>query len=238
MPPKLVIRTYAPARRYLLAGGAVILGLASLYVAFEWGRSGAGFDNRAAIQQRSDLNRQIRELTAQNHEQRVQLASQESSRIGQERERAEVSRTIGELQAQVARQAQDLAFYRGVVGDSAQAPLVKVQQLRVIAGDMPGRYVLKLVLGRPVRPEDAINGTVVITVEGSQAGAPASLELAKLTGDKLRELRFNFRYLQTLDTDIMLPAAFKPERTTVELRTSRKGAQPVLQTFLWSAEST
>ena len=237
MQPKLVIRTYAPARRYLLAGGALILGLLSLFVAFEWGRSGAGFDSLAAMQQRSDLHKRIRELEEQNREQRVQLASQEGSRIGQTRERAEVSRTIGELQAQVARQTQDLAFYRGVVGESAQSPLVKIQQFRVIATATADAYQLKLVLGRPVRPEDAINGTVGITVEGSQAGMPISFELAQLTPDKLRELRFNFRYLQTLDQDVTLPAGFKPERTTVEVRTNRKGVQPVQQSFLWSAES-
>ena len=237
MPPKLVIRTYAPARRYLLAGGALILGLLSLYVAYEWGRSGAGYDSRAAMQQRGDLNKRIRILEEQNRVQRVQLASQEGSRIGQTRERAEVSRTIGELQAQVARQAQDLAFYRGVVGESALSPLVKIQQFRVIAGSTPGAYQLKIVLGRPVRPEDAINGTLGLTVEGSQAGAPVSLELAQLTPDKLRDLRFNFRYLQTLDQDVTLPADFKPERTTVEVRTNRKGVQPVRQSFLWSAES-
>lgn len=237
MQPKLVIRTYAPARRYLLVGGALIFGLLSLYVAYEFGRSGAGYDSRAAMQQRGDLNKRIRELEELNREQRVQLASQEGSRIGQTRERAEVSRTIGELQAQVARQEQDLAFYRGVVGESAQAPLVKVQQFRVIGGSTAGAFALKLVLGRPVRPEDAVNGTIGITVEGSKDGMPVSFELAQLTHDKLQELRFNFRYLQTLDQDVTLPADFKPERTTVEVRINRKGVQPTRQSFLWTAES-
>ena len=38
----------------------------------------------------------------------------DTQRIGFAREQAEVSHLIGDLQAKVARQAQDLAFYRGV----------------------------------------------------------------------------------------------------------------------------
>ena len=43
----------------------------------------------------------------------MQLAAAEEARVGEGRERAEVARTIGELQAQVARDQQEMGFYRG-----------------------------------------------------------------------------------------------------------------------------
>ncbi len=43
-----------------------------------------------------------------------------------------MSRSIGDLQAQVARQTQELAFYRGIVAQSAVSPGVKVQRLRFV----------------------------------------------------------------------------------------------------------
>ena len=236
MMPRLVIRTHAPLRRLLVWGGLLIGLPVALYLAFEFGRYRAGYDVRSAATQRQALAAQIRELEGRDRERRVQMAALESSKIGQNRERSEVARTIGELQAQVARQAQDLAFYRGIVGDTAQAP-VTIQQFRVVVGVLAQHYTLKLVLGRPVRPEDIIGGALGITLEGLQGAAPASRELAQLTADRKREIAFNFRYLQPIDVDIDLPAGFVPERVTVELRPSRKGATPLRQTFLWTPES-
>src|SRR5262245_34657283 len=118
-PGRLVIRTYAPLRRWLVVGGSTLLGAILLYVAFEGGRNSAGSAGRAAQAQRDALEQRVEALEATNRELRLKVASQETSQAGQGRERAELARTIGELQAQVARQAQDLAFYRGLAGDTA-----------------------------------------------------------------------------------------------------------------------
>lgn len=125
-PSRLVVRTYAPLRGWLFAGGAVVVGLLSLYVAFEWGRYNAGFDGRGARAERSRLMEQVRDLQNENRRQRLELASQETARVGQTRERAELAKSIGDLQAQVARQAQDLVFYRGIVGDNLSAEVLRV----------------------------------------------------------------------------------------------------------------
>ncbi|MEO7775052.1 MAG: DUF6776 family protein [Steroidobacteraceae bacterium] len=237
-PARVVIRTYAPARRWLALGGATALVLLALYVTYEFGRFDAGFDRLAVAQQRTELGVEIERLQADNRELRVQLAAQETGRVGQTRERSEIARTIGALQAQVARQAQDLAFYRGIVGQGAQGPPIRIQQFRVLGSeDTPAQVTVHLELGRPVSPEDQISGTISITVEGSRGEQTESHELAKLTGDQTRELRFNFRYRQTIDQPLTLPAGFKPERTTVELRPSKKGVDAIRQTYLWKLES-
>ena len=237
-PGRLVIRTYAPFRRWLIIGGSAVLGLLSLYVAFEVGRDAAGSAGLEAEASLGGLQQRIADLEAGNRELRLKVASQETAQVGQGRERAEVARTIGELQAQIARQAQDLAFYRGIAGDAAAAPPVRIQQFRVSALGERGRFALRLVLGRPVRPEDVVNGTLGFIIEGTLGDQPASLELAELTAERLGELRFNYRYLQTFEQEIVLPAGFRPERSTVEVRVARKGVEPIRQTFLWNLEET
>ena len=79
---------------------------------------------------------------------------------------------------------------------------------------------------RSVRPEDVVTGTLALGAEGVKGGKAASLDLAALTGGKLRELPFNFRYFQNFDQEIALPSEFQPERLTVEVRSSRKGVSP------------
>lgn len=233
-PGRLVIRTYAPLRRWLIVGGGTVLGGLLLYLAFESGRTTGRTADSELVASYPALEARVAELESLNRELRLKIAAQETSAVGQVRERAEVSRTIGELQAQVARQAQDLAFYRGLAGDSAAAPPVRIQQFRIVALDKPGRFTLKLVLGRPVRPEDIVAGTMALAVEGTQGGQPATLELAELTGGKTKELRFSYRYLQMIDTELLLPPGFEPARSTLEVRVARKGVDPIRQTFLWT----
>jgi hypothetical protein len=235
MTSRLVIRTDAPYWRIAKIAAAVLGVPVLVYLAFEYGRYRAGYDLRSALSARGELATQIRDLERREREQRVQMAALESAKIGQGREREEVSREIGELQAQVARQAQDLAFYKGIVGDGGQSP-VKIQQFHIVTTAAARRYTIKLVLARPVRPEDVISGALGVSIEGSQSLQPATVELAQLTADKKRELAFNFRYLQPLEFDVDLPAGFVPERVTVELRPARRGAEPLRQTFRWSPE--
>lgn len=237
-PHNVVVRTYAPARRLLSAIAFTLLGVFALYVVYELGRFDAGYDRLAVSQERAEHEVQVDRLEKANRELRTKFAELDTIRIGRAREQAEVSRTIGDLQAQVARQAQELAFYRGIVAQSAVSAGVKIQQLRVLAAEKPGRYRVRLTLVRSVRPDDVAAGTLVIAAEGtSGTGQPSSLDLAALTAGKVRELPFNFRYFQNLEPEIALPSGFQPERLTVELRSSRKGVSPLTQTFLWTVDA-
>lgn len=235
--PRLVVRTYAPLRRMLLLGGAAILGLLLLYVAFEWGRSRAGFDGRAARIERGEQRDRIRELEREVRSQRVRMAGYDTERTGQVRERAELGRTIGELQGEIARLRSELAFYRGVVGDQASDKALKIQEFRITRGEGPHDYLVRLVLGRPLRPEDVIAGRLRITFEGTRGGAQTDLDLTAVSLTPSGELSFSYRYVETLEQAVRLPADFVPARTTVELIPSRRGLNPVRETFLWTVEN-
>jgi len=236
--PRLVVRYHAPALRALSICGMALVVLVALWSAFEWGRSRAGFDGTAARSEHARLQDRIDGLEEQLRAARLKLAVYESDSTGQSRERTELSRSIGELQAQVARLTSDLAFYRGVVEQRTTTDVVKVQQFHVSAGTAPREFLLRLVLGRPLRPEDSISGRARIIIEGSGAdGAPASFDLAQLAGVPGGELPFSLRYVETLQQTVTLPAGFVPARSTVELAPARKGADPVRESFLWTVEN-
>ena len=234
---RLVVRSYTPLRRaFLIAAGVVMTGLA-LYAAFEWGRGNAGFDSRSARAEGGQMRERIAELQAENRRQRLQLAAGETQRVGQAREREELARTIGALQADVARLTRDLAFYRGVAGESANSQVVKMQQFRVSRGKAPGEFMLHLVLGRPLRPEDFVSGKARVSIEGSVGATSTTLDLSQVADVPGGELEFSYRYVQTLDQAVKLPQGFVPARVTIELQASRKGVNPVRETFLWTVEN-
>jgi hypothetical protein len=231
------VRRHAPTRRIILISTVVLMGLFTLYVVYELGRYNAGYDRLAVAQQRTEQEVEIERLQKTNHELRTKLAELDTIRIGRAREQAEVARTIGDLQAQVARESQELAFYRGVVTQGAAEIGVKVGQVRVSAGHKPGQFMVHLALVRSGRPDSVVTGTLGVIVDGGTAEkSDEPLDLPALTQGKLRELTFNFRFYQNFDQEIMIPAGFKPEHLAVEVHSSRKDVAPLVQDFLWSPE--
>ncbi|MEZ5459147.1 MAG: DUF6776 family protein [Steroidobacteraceae bacterium] len=158
-------------------------------------------------------------------------------RSAQAQERAELSRTIGELQAEVAKQSQQLAFYQGIVVQGANSAEVKIQQLRVGPGSAERSFVVRLTLVQAGRPDRTVSGKALVSVEGERGGAPATLPLAEVTPAGTAELPFSFRYFENLDPEIVIPDDFRPERIIVEIRSSRREVAPIVQTYVWQIES-
>ena len=235
--PSLVVARRAPLLRVILVSFAALIALLALYIVYELGRYDAGYDRQDAAQQRVELTVQIEHLEKANREMRTKLAELDTIRVGRAREQAEVARQMGDLQAQVAKQAQELAFYRGVVQQGAATIAVRIEQLRISAGPKSGQYTVHLSLVRSGKAEAEVQGAVQLSVDGSAGTTARTLDLSALTGGRQRELRFAFRYLQDFDQLLTLPAGFKPERLAVEVQSSRKDIAPLSQTFLWSVES-
>jgi hypothetical protein len=235
----VIVRTYAPVRRIASIVAVAFLGVFALYVIYELGRYDAGYDRLAVAQQRAELEVAIDKLKDDNHVLNLRLAEIDTQRIGWAREQAEVSHTIGDLQAQVARQGQDLAFYRGVGPQTPTAALgVTIQQLRIGATAEPARFRVHLTLVRSVRADDVVNGSAVLQIEGEAEGREENLGLAALTAGAQRELPYSFRYYQNLDQEITIPEGLRPERLSIEVRSKRKGIAPLSQTFMWNVDAS
>jgi hypothetical protein len=236
LPPKLVVTTYAPTRRWvtiivllLVVGGAV-------YGMFEFGRWRGGFDAPAAWKERRGLEAQIENRDATILDLRAKIAQLESSTVGQTREREEVQRTIGDLQAQVARANQELAFFRGIVTQNANSAEVKIQQARMVATATANKFRIRVTLVQPMKPDTVVSGVVVLSVDGEVDGKPGRADFATLSGGKRREIPFTFRYLENIEEEVTMPPGMKPEQLLVEVRSSRRGSAPVQQSYVWSVD--
>ena len=237
--PNLVIRAHSPTRRLFFFGTIVVIAALALYIVYEYGRFNAGYDRLAAAQQRTELEVEIDRLSKSNRELRTHLAELDTIRIGRAREQAEVTRTISDLQAQVAKQTQELAFYRGIVAQGATAVGVKVQQIHISAGTKAQHFMMHVALVRTVRPDSVAIGSIALSVDGtSKDGQPQTLDLPALTASKQKDLPFNFRYFENLDQDVALPAGFKPEKMAVEVRSNKKDVAPASQSFPWAVDAS
>jgi hypothetical protein len=232
-----VVRTRAPALRNVLLVAELLVGLFALYVVYELGRYNAGYDRQAVAQQRTELEVRIEHLEKDNREMRTQLAELDTFRVGRAHEQAEVARAMGELQAQVAQQSQELAFYRGVVAQGAASIGIKVGQLRITAAERPATFNVHLSLVRSGRADTEASGTLVLSLDGTLNGEAKSLDFGALTAARTRELRYSFRYFQDFDQELIVPGNFKPEQLQLEVRSGKKDVAPLTQSFLWTVES-
>ena len=236
LPPKLVVTTYAPTRRWVTIVVLVLLVAGGIYGMFEFGRYSAGFDAITAFNQRRALRSEIAANEATISELHAKVAQLESSTVGQTREREEVQRTIGDLQAQVARANQELAFFRGIVTQNANSAEVKIQQARMVATATANKFRISVTLVPPMKPDTVVSGVVTLSVDGEINGKPGRADFATLSGGKRREIPFTFRFLETIEEEITLPPGMKPEQLLVEVRSSRRGSTPVQQSYVWSVD--
>ncbi|HWF97933.1 MAG TPA: DUF6776 family protein [Steroidobacteraceae bacterium] len=234
--PELVIRPHAPLWRTILAAAIVVLGLVGLGVAFEYGQYRAGYNIVDATKEHARLQSSIEHLEASNRTLQARIIELETANAGQAREDQVVTRTISELQAQVARQTEELAFYSAVVAEGAPAIGLRVGTVRLSSAKPADHYLVHVSLVRAGKTDGMTTGTVSLAVDGQAAGGkPLSLDSEALSPGSPATVPYDFRYYQELDQAVVLPAGFRPEHLTVQVSSSRKDVAPLTQTFPWSA---
>jgi hypothetical protein len=232
---KLVVRSYAPRRRAILWGGAVLLALGVLYAAFEFGRFDAGFRVVDSVRGALAASSRIRALEAENENQRRQLEAAEVARRVDREGYAHVERSLGDMQSQIARLNQDLNFYRGLVQPDSLIH-VKVQQMQIVPQPAAGQYQLKFVLMQTGKPEKEVAGSAALTIDGLLQGKPQSLTFAQLSPSHRASLGYSFKYFQEYDESVALPQGFEPTRVGVEIHSHRDLNHSFKQAFVWKAQ--
>jgi hypothetical protein len=232
---KLVVRAYAPRRRAIVLTLSALGALIVLWAAFEFGRYDAGFRVVDSVQGALSASRRIRDLEADNARQRQLLEAAEVARRVDREGYKQVERSLGDMQSQIARLNQDLSFYRGLVQPDSLVH-VKVQQMQIVPEAAAGQFHLKFVLMQTGKPDNNVNGTAALTVDGLQRGKPVTLTFAQISASRRSTLGYSFRYFEEHDEPIQLPAGFEPTRVGVEIHSGRDTTRGFRQAFVWKAQ--
>lgn len=230
VPDPLVIRGLGGARGRWLVLLVVLVLSALIGVAYVLGRAGVSIGGPGVLSDRAVLRGIIRERDATIGELRRQVADLDTLKASQERERAELSRTIGELQVEVSRQRQQIEFLQGIVTTgSGPRPEVAIRSARIDRTADADRFVLRLSLVQPGAPTRIVTGRITVRIDGSRGRDTRSIRLAPL--------EYRFRYFETFEPEIVLPQGFTPSRVTVEVVSASRGVAPVVQSLIWPFRS-
>jgi hypothetical protein len=216
----------------------IVAAVGALYLAFELGRFRSGFsviDHRREV---STLRQRIEQERGASDELRRQIAiAQTSGEIDRETY-SQVESNLGNLQAKIQSQEEELAFYRGIVSPQDGTAGLRIQSLEVLPADGERRYTVRLVLVQAIVHSRKAAGEVKLQLEGMRNGQMTSLGLSQVTpGDARYDMAYEFRYFQGLDAELELPVGFEPQRVNVEIWPNEPKAEKVYQSFDWLVTS-
>ena len=222
------------ASRWRRAALVLLVAAAVFYAGFELGRTSSGYWIVGSMLDRLELRRQLRTLGHENDSLQHRVSSAEIGQRVDRQAQSDAQRMIGDLQAETARQQQELQFYRGLVARQFGAGTLRVQELK-IRPEKGRRFRVLITLVQAAARDTVVNGTVSFAVDGTRGGALVQLPLADVELNKRRELPFSLRFFQQIEVPIELPEQFRPASLQVEYRQGR-GTEPLRQTFTWRVE--
>lgn len=220
------------SRHWLLIAAATAVLALVVGFAFQRGQLSAGFNAPGVARERRGLEETITRLEAENATLNAKVAELEMARKLDRDAYGQIERTLGDLQSKLARQGDDLAFYRSIVSPEDGVQGLRIQHFDVANGSQPREYRLKLTLIQAMRHESTVSGLAEVVIHGMQGGKPARYSVGELLGRPRAQLPFSFRYFQTIEQSITLPEGFAPFEAEVQVN-SRKLRSPLRQSFPW-----
>jgi len=212
--------------------GALLAAVLLAAYAYHRGQVAGGLDAAQVLIERRELTAKAERLEKQNAELNARVAELEMSRKLDREAYGQVEKTLGELQSQLSRQGDDLAFYRSIVSPADGIQGLRIQRFAVEPGGGPREFVLKVTLIQAMRHESMASGLAEVVVHGMQGDRPARYSVGELLGRPKAQLPFSFRYFQTLEQAVTLPEGFQAFEAEVQVRSS-KLRFPMQQSFPW-----
>jgi hypothetical protein len=210
--------------------------VAGAYLCFELGRYQSGYSVVDRRRESAAYEQRLEQQQAENEELRRRLAILETSREIDKETYSVVESDLGQLQAKIQAQEEELVFYRGIVSPQDGVAGLRIQRLEVLPADGERRYMLRLVLVQAIVQSRRLAGEVKLQLAGLVDGQMRSFDLAELANENgSYDMAYEFRYFQGLEAEFTVPLGFEPERLNVEIWPKEARAERVTESFEWSA---
>lgn len=224
---KLVLVPYRPFRNLSLGIGGVVLVLAAGFGGFYAGSNfglnlaGATPDEvrrlRETVRMYASQSREMRDVAAiAEHDKAIVLAATEQLR----QENKNLLASISTLEAQVA-------LYKRLLNPGASQQGLTIERFELNATPTPGRFAYKLLLTQVQSSSADIEGSVQVSLQGTQGGRPRTLPMP--VGDNT----FRLQYFQELAGDWTLPPGFAPASVNIVVQSRGKKAMRAEKKFKW-----
>lgn len=231
--PRLVVRSDDALQRRWLAVVLFVVWLATLGLAWWLGGRHAAPDLEAIRERDAGSTRSAAEMATALDAARRRIAvlgqSDRVSRLANE----SLQKTLRLRETEIASLRDEQAFYQRLVGGESGRRL-KIQRLALRPIGRSDAFGFRVLLTRNAQAGESSRGSVTLTVSGAGGG-----KLASLGWDRLQQetgatpLVYEFKYFQQLESSLILPAGFEPDRVMVRARAS--DGTIIDESFAWQA---
>ncbi|HDP89066.1 MAG TPA: hypothetical protein ENN42_03795 [Thioalkalivibrio sp.] len=201
---------------------------------YQYGYLKSGYDARGADERLSILRERVDYLEGLNLQLTQQVARLERTRDIEAEATTQVSTALTAMETEMLELREELAFYRSIVSPSKMEPGLHVQRFELERGDSEGQYHYKLVLTLVRGNNRVARGTVAMEVTGIADGQPRTLKLAEMDPGA-KELNFSFKYFQSIEGTLMLPAGFQPRKLGIRVDATDRRLENIDASYDWNA---
>ena len=207
--------------------------LISLWISFEYGRGIAGYNSADADAYIEQLQAQLEESQAEIIESNRQATMLErNSRIDDDAS-VQLKETLAQAQSEVLELKKELSFYKSIVAPEQGSRSLAIQTIQLKKNE-EGGYHYKIMVSQRGRNDQFARGTIDISIEGVSKGQPVTLQLAEISNDTKKPLKFGFKYFQNFEGVMNLPEAFQPDLIHIKVKPSVGKIKAVEEQFAWS----
>ncbi len=231
--PSLVIQQRRSPWWWVRLWGAVAL---ALVLAFFAGRLEDRFVRRQLTHEQERLEARVRDLETQLQTVQRERTVIEQARQVDELAGEELRSTLKTLQDRVREMEKENEFYRGIMNPAGEKSGLQIDSVTVVAYGSEERYRVRAILTQLRQHDKAVKGRVRVSIVGDGGGISGGLDA--FSGAAANANRFDFQYFQNLETDVQLPAGFRPREIRVIATPDGAGARSIERVFPWPAATT
>ena len=229
---QLVVTAYHPWRKWVVVAVLVVAVPLGSWGLFDYGRSRAGFDSRAASHMEEQLQSAVYALQESNSLLSQQVANLQREKQVDQQAYAKIKSSLESMQNEISELKEEVAFYRGIATPQDAAQGLRIQNLQLSGNGSERGYSYKLVLVQMTKGKRVTSGMVKLTAQGLLNQAQKEYTFGEMAG-RQGEGKFRFKYFGEMEGDIILPADFIPTRVVVHVTVESPKHSEVEEVFAW-----
>jgi hypothetical protein len=209
--------------------GLVVIGLVFVLGYFAGHREGI---DPSGVEEDGSFEAQERLLVLQE-ELEVQRVQHELDSASLEMVRKE----IAFQKDQLSELEEGVKFYKGVMAPEEIAQGLSLRRIELLATEKSDHFVFRIIAQQAAVKHTTLKGSLSIEVFGRQGEESVSYPLADLSEDiDSNKITLRFRYFQSIQGELAVPAEFKPEGFTIIAKASSPRKVELREQFPWDVQ--
>ncbi len=129
---------------------------------------------------------------------------------------------------------EELAFLRHVVSPGKANSGLQVHKVSLESAKTSQEFVYRFTVSQGLNKGVNATGWIHLSVAGESGGKTLVLNLQKLTEQKIKKIKMNFKHFQDVAGTIRLPEDFTPQKLTIEIKLGKRKQSAVKKTLDWN----